>query len=369
MVAASLGLIDPNRLTNIPPAYRAHHEFCFHLHDSMLSIYKDLAQYKYPTVRLDFEDQSEAERFAAMDDPIGYLLENGHRELAKKLAVGQAMMAVLGDFFNFIYEALKSLEKRKFVVALTLLRKPLKQNLLHLTMMLADDEAFFNGLEKSPGKSLDHPGIQDTHRRAYFQRAKTMIPFGDFVDPEVLHDIIFDVGLESGLAPLFDKAAHLVTGRSQIATEDLNLNFVFKNPGDNDIYQTIYKQLSYILLYAMLLEIELFKRAGFEVDRLAKWYSLTGLGSYSGLFSKGACSVCNSMNRLLNPFLMCPHCDAPVRIRKSEAGRFFTSHKLFCRKCQHEHDFPLFWLLAKSKWSISDDGDEGASVHELADEA
>lgn len=235
-------------------------------------------------------------------------------------------------------------------------------------MMLADDEAFFNGLERSPGKSLDHPGIQDTHRRAYFQRAKTMIPFGDFVDPEVLHDIVFDVGLESGLAPLLDKAAHLVTSRSQTAMEDLDLNFVFKNPNDNDIYQTIYKQLSYILLYAMLLEIELFKRAGFEVARLANWYSLTGLGSYSGLFGKGPCSVCNSMNRILKPFLTCPHCDAPVRIRKSEVGRFFTSHKLFCRKCQHEHDFPLFWLLAKSKWSISDDGNEGASAHELADE-
>lgn len=101
MVAASLGLVDPNRLANIPPAYRAHHEFCFHLHDSMLSIFKDLAQYKYPTVRLDFEDQSEAERFAAAGDPIGYLLDNGHRDLAKKLSVGQAMMAVLGDFFQF----------------------------------------------------------------------------------------------------------------------------------------------------------------------------------------------------------------------------------------------------------------------------
>ena len=368
MVAASLGMIEPNRLANIPPAYRAHHEFCFHLHDSMLSIFKDLAQHNYPTVRLDFEDPSEAERFTAVDDPISYLLANDQRDLAKTLSVGQAMMAVLSDFFNFIYEALIALEKRKFVVALALLRKPLKENLLYLTIMLVDDEAFFNGLENSPARSFGHPGIQDTHRRDYFRRAKAMIPFGDFVDPEMLHDIIFDVGFDNGLAPLFDKATHLVTGRSQIATEDLNLNFIFKNPADNDIYQTIYKQLSYILLYAMLLEIELFKKAGFEVDRLANWFSLTGLGSYSGLFGRGACSVCNSMNRLLKPFLTCPHCDNPVRIRKSEAARFFTSHKLFCRNCNHEHDFPLFWLLAKSKWSISDDGDNGASVHEVADE-
>lgn len=368
MVAASLGLIGNDRLANIPPAYRAHHEFCFHLHDSMLSIFQDLAQQKYPSVRLDFEDINEAERFTATDDPIGYFLNNGKRDLAKTLSVGQAMMAILSDFFNFVYESLIAFEKRKFVVALALLRKPLKENLLYLTIMLADDEAFFKRLEKSPAKSFGHPGIQDTHRRAYFQQAKAMIPFGDFVDPEVLHDIIFDVGYDNGLAPLFDKATHLVTGRSQIATEDLNLNFIFKSPADNDLYGAVYKQLSYILLYAMLLEIELFKKAGFKVDRLAKWFSLTGLGSYSSLFGKGACPVRNSMNRLLKPFLMCPHCEAPVRIRKSEAGRFFTSHKLLCRKCRHEHDFPLFWLLAKTDWSITDDGDEGTSVRERANE-
>lgn len=368
MVAASLGLIDPDRLTNIPPAYRAHHEFCFHLHDSMLSIFKDLAQHSYPTVRLDFDNPSDAEKFKATGDPIGYFLENGHRDLAKTLSVGQAMMAVFSDFFNFIYEGLRALEKRKFVVALSLLRKPLKENLLYLTIMLVDDDAFFKGLESSPAKSFGHPGLQDTHRRTYFQRAKAMIPFGGFVNPEVLHDTIFDVGLDNGLAPLFDKATHLVTGRSQIATEDFNLNLVFKNPADNDVYQTIYRQLSYVFMYAILLEIELFKKAGFEVDRLANWFSLTGLGAYSGLFGQGTCTVCDGMNRLLKPFLICPHCDAPVRIRKSEAGRFFVSHKLLCRKCHHEHDFPLFWLLAKSKWSIADDGDGGASVHEQADE-
>ncbi|WP_294333931.1 hypothetical protein [uncultured Sphingomonas sp.] len=332
-------------------------------------MFKDVARYNYPSISIEFDDPNEAKKFTSAGDPIGYFLESGRRDLAKNLTVGQAMLAVLSDFFNFMYEGLIALEKRKFVVSLALLRKPLKQNLLYLTIMLADDEAFFDGMAKTPAKNFDHPGIQDTHRLEYFRRAKSMLPFGGFVNPEFLHDIIFDLGLETGLAPLFDKAMHLVTGRKQIETEDFNLNFVFKNPTDNDIYQKIYKQLSYILLYALLLEIELFKRAGFEVDRLAKWYSLTGLGSYNGLFGKGRCSVCESLNRMMKPLLVCPHCDAPVRIRKREAGRFFTSHKLFCRKCQHEHDFPLFWLLAKSRWLLSDDGRDGASVHEVVDEA
>jgi hypothetical protein len=52
----------------------------------------------------------------------------------------------------------------------------------------------------------------------------------------------------------------------------------------------------------MLLEIELFKKAGFNSDKLARWFSLTGLGAYSALFLKGRCTIAASMNRLLKEF-------------------------------------------------------------------
>lgn len=360
---STLGIIDEKRLEKIKPEFRPGHEFCFHLHDSMLSMFLELASYKYPTVRIDFDSVEDANRFHEAGDPITFFLESGQRDIAKTLSVGQAMMAIWSDFFNFIYEALIALEKRKFVVAFSLLRKPLKENLLYLTMILVDDDKFFEKLENSPAEGFGHPGIQDTHRKVYFTKAKSLIPFGEFVDPEVLHDMIFNVGTANGLAPLFDKATHLVTNRKQIQTENLNLNFIFKNPTDDDIHQSIYGQLSYILLYAMLLEIELFRKAGFNSDKLASWFSLTGMGAYSALFIKGRCKIAASMNRLLKDFLVCPHCGESVRIRKSEAARFFTVHKITCRSCHHEHDFPLFWLMSKVDWSLKDDKG-GVSVSE-----
>lgn len=358
MKSSRLGLIPHERLARIPTACQPQHEFCFHIHDSMLSMFFELAGSNYPSLTIDFEDPEEAERLHAASDTLRYFLENGERDFAKHMAVGQAMKAIWGDFFNFIYEGLIALEKRKFIVAFALLRKPLKENLLLLTMMLVDDDAFFNGLESAPAASFGHPGLQDTHRRAYFTKAKEIIPFAEFVDPEFLHDLIFDVGFEGGLAPSFDKATHLVTNRKQIQTEGLNLNFIFKDPSNDDLYHSVYRQLAYVLLYAMLLEIELFKRAGLESRKVSQWFSLTGMGSYIALFCKAPCPIASSMNRVLKPFLICPHCDAPVRIRKSEAARFFTVHKLSCRKCGHEHDFPLFWIMAKTEWSLSDeDGD------------
>jgi hypothetical protein len=355
MVAARLGNIDVARLSAIPEQFQAQHEFCFYLHDSMLSMFLELAQRQYPTVTMNFESEADALAFQEQDDPIGYFLENGHRHLAQEMSVGQAMMAIWADFFNFVYEALVALEKRKFVVALSLLRKPFKENLLLETMILVDEASFFKSLEASPAANFGHPAVQDTHRREYFTRAKDIIPFADFVNPEFLHDLIFDVGNRGGLAPLFDKATHLFTNRKQIRTEDLNLNFIFKNPGDNDIYENSYEQIAYVLLYAMFLEIELFRKAGIESDNLSQWYSLTGLGAYSSLFRNGPCPIRRGMNKVLRPMLKCPHCGSSVRINRRGAARFFISQKLTCRRCKHEHEFPLFWLLSKTDWSISDD--------------
>lgn len=352
-----LGTIEPQRLLKIPNRFHSSHEFCFFLHDSMLNMFKELAKTNYPTIELNFEDEEEAARFHSSRDPIDYFFEIGRRDIVKELTVGQAMMAVWGDFFNFVYEALRALEKRKFVVALALLRKPLKENLLILTMMLVDEDGFFDGLETSPAASFGHPAIQDSHRKKYFDEAKKLIPFGDFIDPAYLHDLIYDVSLPTGFAPLFDKAMHLVTNRKQIKTEDLNLNFIFKDPQQNDVYAWIYKSLSYVLMYSILLQIELFRKTGADSDKLANWYSLTGLGSYDSLFIKGQSRTVNSMNRFLKPFLVCPHCDKPVKITKSSGAKFFITHTITCKHCGLDHDFPLFWLMSKSKWSVSNAGE------------
>ena len=98
----------------------------------------------------------------------------------------------------------------------------------------------------------------------------------------------------------------------------------------------------------------------------AQWYALTGMGAYHGLFVPGRSGLFTAMNRLFAPFLVCPHCDAPMRITKRSAPRFFVAHKLTCRQCGLEHDFPLFWRMSKTKWRMTE-GTEDPSVEELSE--
>ena len=57
--------------------------------------------------------------------------------------------------------------------------------------------------------------------------------YADLSGP-LVYDTVFDFQNDSGLARLFDKATHLVTEFRRNPTEDYNLNFIFKNPMDND---------------------------------------------------------------------------------------------------------------------------------------
>jgi len=353
-----LETLPAEHLRLLPKKFHPHHELCFHLHDSMLRVFQELAAQRYPTLKLEFEDQETADLFVASEDPIGLLMELEEWDLVRRLTVGQSMMAVLGDFFNFVYEALNALQKRKFVVFYALLRKPLKENLLYLTMMLVDDQKFFENLKELPGEKFNHPGLTEQERRDYFERAVAEMDFADFIDPKRLHDVIFDMKLEDGLAPLFDKATHLSTSRSQIRTEDLNLNFIFKNPMSNDVFENVYPKLAYVLLYAFLLELRLFQKAGFDTDRVAKWYTLTGLGAYNGLFGKGRCGIKDSLFSAFGDLATCPHCESKISVQKYQAARFFTSHKVRCEACDHDHDFPLLWLLSKMDWNIFEESED-----------
>lgn len=76
------------------------------------------------------------------------------------------------------------------------------------------------------------------------------------------------------------------------------------------------------------------------------------------LFVDGRPKLLNEINRLLAEVMTCPHCHAPVRARKLDGVRFLQSQTLDCRSCGLEHDFPLFLLLSKTKWTLFSEDDE-----------
>jgi hypothetical protein len=350
----AINYLDLDRLVLIPSRQRARHEFCFYLHDIMVGLLKEAEAHRVATVKYVFRDEVEKNAFKERNDPLAFFIENGRRDIAKQVALNQVSLALYADLLHFVCEALKALEKRKFTVAFTLLRKPLKQSLMFATWMRADDEDFFTQFERSPADHMEEKNLPKERQIELLERAIACIENPNLFNANLIYSIIFDKNSETGLAPLFDKATHLVTSRGRyMRTEELNFNFIFKNPQDNDIYETVYLGLGYVLMYLVLLQVSLYSRMCTVEKSFCDWVLLTSLGSYPSLFTKGRSPLVDMLNDNLTEFLICPHCRTPVKIRKSEAARFFITENLRCLHCSNDHHFPLFWLMSKLKLSFS----------------
>ncbi len=105
-------------------------------------------------------------------------------------------------------------------------------------------------------QELDEKKIKDLLTAAI---AACRVP--SFTNADTIFDVIFNYRNDRGFAGLFDKATHLVTEFPRNQTENYNLNFIFKNPMDDDIYEgETYSQLARLMLFLHVMQIELYGR-------------------------------------------------------------------------------------------------------------
>ena len=162
----AIGIIEPGRLKHIPEKYRAQHEFCFHLHDLMASLLVQMEIQKAGHIKFEIESEEDQRLLESGIHILDFLNKSGRSDLERRAVVNHVCNALFSDILHFVYEALRCLEKRKFTVALSLLRKPLKEGMLIAAMMCADEVTFFDRM-KNDAKNLlnrnqlDEPAIKN----------------------------------------------------------------------------------------------------------------------------------------------------------------------------------------------------------------
>ena len=247
-----LGLIPRSRLKNLPRSVRAAHELCFFLHDECvraLAEYEEAGAYR-ETIRFKNEDDfAKFEELAENNDPISVMQELGYHHASKKVILNTISMAMISDCLHHIYEALTCFEKRKSIVGFNLLRKPLKENLLYLSWMQGRRDEFYCQFMQGDSKHLSQSKI-GSDRRGIYSDAIQQMPQGDVFDAERIESLIYDRSDRYGFELFFQHAVHLVTIRyPELRTEPENFNFIFKDPRDDDLYELIYSNLPYLMLF------------------------------------------------------------------------------------------------------------------------
>lgn len=352
----SIGIIDASRLINIPEKHWAQHEFCFHLHDLMLRLLVKMEASKAANVSFPLANESEHDLLAEGMHPLDFLEQTGRGSLERRVVINHLSIALFADILHFIYEGLKALEKRKFSVAFSLFRKPFKEGMLVAAQICGDEHAFFDKMKFDAKSILSRQDVQKENVINIIDKAILKCKGTRYVNADIIYSITYDRGNILGLAGLFDKATHLVTDYSKIRTENYNMNFIFKNPNDNDIYSGgTYELLAKLLLFLNLMQIEIYGRMSQTSKKYQNWMMFTSLGSFEAIFGSGYPRICRFINRNFGEFLKCTVCEASMKVRKKDAARFYIAESIQCDVCNEVQHFPLEWILSKMDFDLFDE--------------
>jgi len=342
-------LIPSNRLKWLPADTRLAHEYCFFLHDEFARMLVEYERADAHKVQFKFSSTRERKKFEALaktTDPVSVLNALGRDSEARRVVLNTITMAMVSDCAHHIYEALRCFEKAKVIPGFNLLRKPLLDNLMYFTWMVADEDGFHAAFTAGDPSKITQK-VLGNRRRELMQVAIELIGLSGVVQADDLHTIIFDVANPDSLYGLFQHAVHLVTvDRIEIKTTPENFNFIFNHPLDHEIYRTLYASLPTVLLYLTLVVMALYQRIqpmdqgprSALLFRAINGYRLLLGGAYLE-------AVKGVMSDILAPQVQCADCKTGLKVTNSNAAKLLLADCFQCTGCRRKQLFPLSWMF------------------------
>jgi hypothetical protein len=341
------GIIPRNRLRQIPKHLRYSHEYCFFLHDRCVQILREYESAKAHFVSIKPRSKKKFEALTRLEagDVISGLRVAGFLAESRRVVINTIILALVSDCLHHIHEALRCLEKRKFVVAMNLLRKPLLDSLPYLSWMLGDEDHFYEAFSQKSPVGITKK-VLGNFRREMIGKALVKTGAAGSLEARWLDKTLSDPTAKNGLYGLFQHAVHLVTvDRIELRTERGNFNFVFKNPLEDDLYESVYGVLPCILHFLSSVIVELFDGMK-RMDRGSKaaFYTRALLGRCLTDHSIEALPVTQFLEKHASNF-RCVSCNAPFVITRHNATRAIISDSLRCTACRTVSLFPFSWIV------------------------
>jgi hypothetical protein len=253
-------------------------------------------------------------------------------------------MAIASDLLHHLFESLMCLEKRKVIVALNLLRKPLKDNLVYLAWMLGDEDDFYDEFTTGNPERLAPKRIGN-RRVTIFSKAIARTRLDSIVDASLLNEVLFDRRSARGLEELFQHAVHLITVQNmELRTSPENFNFIFKNNSDDDIYEIVYHWLPYILLFLAHVIAGLFDRMRRMDDGSKRAFYIRTLCGFFLIVNLSDPLVRNLLRQTLMQHVSCKKCGAKLSITRYNGVRIVLTESFRCTVCRRVNAFPFSWL-------------------------
>lgn len=341
----SVGYIARKRLNRIPRSVILPHELCFFIHDECARAFVEYEGAEAHIETITLKNDEEINRFENLSREFGAiegLRTLGYNEVSKKIILNTISMAMISDYLHHMYEALRCLEKRKFIVGINLLRKPLKENVLYLAWMLGRRDEFYTKFTTGDPSLIAQSAIGQA-RKAIYSEAIDQIGYGSFIDSDLIESVIYSRKKDGGLELLFQHAVHLVTQKyPELRTAPENFNFIFKSPVDDDVYEAIYHHLPYLMLFSSHIIMSILNRIK-EMDStsMALFHARSVL-AFNLVEGSERSHTLSEISRMVPDSTSCSNCLSKCKVTLYNALSMLLRSEFRCSCCQRRNHFIHF---------------------------
>ena len=327
----------PPGLWALPPRHSFAHSYCFLLHDALgRMVVNATKEMFWETLELSVLPEDARKEFTESKMVgarlIDWLEENGQRDFVERLYEKRVIHALVIDACSFIYEALRCSEKGKLAITFALLRKPLRENLLVLELLLGDRARFFELFSKDIGKLGIYALPKSETALPIITKALSRIRLSETFNAEFLFDLRYAKHKHFSLEGLWNKAAHLVTTARHFPTEPENFNFVFSDLEAHDTqWDALYSRLPYLLLYFVEVVESLMQHAVSDWTPDDRDHSQRDLGLSIAGYLTGSKPFDKSP--LAGFAFDCPLCGHPTLNTLTRLERYYWTRVVRCQSC------------------------------------
>jgi hypothetical protein len=235
----------------LPQKYKELHDLCFYLYDILVQVVVEGEKKKLFHTLYNIKKISDFQAIKDNEDILEWLYNNGYKDEFKSIVIKNVLIATISDYCHYIYEALKCSEKSKLAITYTLLRKPLKDNLLIFEWIIANRNEFVENF-KNDANCYAIDKIDLTKKKAFIENSVNQINYRQTFNPAFIYSLRYSKKDEYSLERLWNLANHLVTTYRYYKTESLNLNFIFSGADSKKSqWEYLYTVLPYLLFYSI----------------------------------------------------------------------------------------------------------------------
>lgn len=331
--------------------YWPQHNYCCFLIESIRSFIYEIKENNLDETEITFD--IEPENFSDEECCLSFLKNNNMEKEFVSVICKNLFLGLIFDFLEYIDEVIFNLKIGKISIAYELMRKPFKENLLYMELILFDCNNIANCIydEEVNKYSIGRDGLsrKEIKEIVKFNTINNRM-FQKFTNGRISNDEIYNIRYSydssNSLELVWNKAIHLITTSKNIKSKDFN--FIYKGIVDWDEHLSyIYGKLPLLLLYTLGITEKIFERFFRDIKPETKFYNdylllENLLESHNKYDSK------SPFSNLIKDrtYFPCTKCNSIIKI-DADKKYYYNYIWTICPKCNQLIDVHKYYFIKK----------------------